>query len=202
MKRAAVYVRVSTDNQTCENQLLAIRRYCGRRDWQIAGTFRDDSVSGGDPEREQLQRLKAEVARGRFDVVVVWKFDRLARSTLELLETLNRFQACGTDFVSVTEDIDTSTATGRMVVTFLGAVGEFERELIRERVRAGLDRARVNGVKLGRPPKQFPTAHAVELRRRGLGYKQIGKALGLPRTTVFRHLRTHSENPVAERAGG
>jgi DNA invertase Pin-like site-specific DNA recombinase len=189
MKRAAIYCRVSTTEQTVENQRLAIEQYCKLQNWKVVKIYEDVGVSGAQDRREGLDGLKTDVSLNRFDVVIVWKFDRLARSTAHLLEVLSLLQRYGVDFVSVTEAVDSSTAAGKMVLTFLGAIGEFERSLIRERVVCGLARARTNGTKLGRPRVFFDFQRAIQLRDSGLGYKQVAKALGVPRTTLHRYMK-------------
>ncbi len=187
--RAVAYCRVSTVTQTTENQVRVIEDYCERQGWRLGHIYKDEGISGAKDRRPDLDRLKANCRKGRFDVVVVWKFDRMARSTSHLLETLALLQQHGVDFVSVTEAIDTTTPAGRMVLTFLGAIAEFEREIIRERILAGLGRAKANGTKLGRPRVGFDIQRAIALRRDGLGYKQIARQLGIPRTTLYRYLR-------------
>jgi DNA invertase Pin-like site-specific DNA recombinase len=151
--RAAIYARVSTtgQGQSPEMQVRELREYCGRRGWQIAGEYVDAGISGAKDSRPELNRLIAEAHRRRFDAVVVWKFDRFARSVSHLLRALETFNALGVAFVSLSEQMDTSTPTGKMVFTVLGAVAELERSLIAERVRAGLRNARAKGKRLGRP---------------------------------------------------
>lgn len=194
--RVAIYLRVSTTDQTTDNQRLAIQAYVKHHDgWTIAREYQDVGVSGAKHDRQGLDQLKADCAKGKFDVLIVWKFDRLARSTSHLLETLELLRQHDVGFVSVTESIDTTTAAGKMVLTFLAAVAEFEREIIRERVNAGLTRAKANGVKLGRPRVGFDLQRAIELRQQGLGYKQVAAQLGVPRTTLFRYLGAIPKSP-------
>ena len=185
--KTAAYIRVSCSSQTTENQRLAIETYCQAHGWRVPKFYVDEGVSGAKHKRPGLDRLKKDC--GRFDVLIVWKFDRLARSTSHLLEILELLQKSGSDFVSITESVDTTTAAGKMVLTFLGAVAEFERELICERVKAGLDRAKANGVKLGRPRVGFDFARALELRQQGWGFQRIARELGVPKTTVYRNLK-------------
>jgi DNA invertase Pin-like site-specific DNA recombinase len=127
-------------------------------------------------------------AKGKFDIVIVWKIDRLARSTSDLLHILQQLNTNGVGFVATTQAIDTTSSMGRMVVTFLSAIAEFERDTIVERVKAGIQRAKSEGIKIGRPRVAVDIVKAIELRNQGLGYKQIAKSLGLPRTTVYRVL--------------
>jgi DNA invertase Pin-like site-specific DNA recombinase len=146
--RAAIYARVSTNNaQDPSVQTRELREYCQRRGWEIAGEYVDAGVSGAKDSRPELNKLNSDAHRRQFDAVVVWKFDRFARSVSHLLRALETFQALGIEFVSLTEGVDTSTPAGKMVFTVLGAVAELERSLIRERVRAGLRNARAKGKK-------------------------------------------------------
>src|SRR6185437_14645285 len=149
---AAIYARESTLNgQSPEMQLREMREYCQRRGWTTALEYVDVGISGTKEKRPQLDQLLADAHRRRFDAVIVWKFDRFARSVSHLLRALETFQALGVEFVSLTEGVDTSTPAGKMVFTVLGAVAELERSLIVERVKAGLRNARAKGKHLGRP---------------------------------------------------
>ena len=195
-KRAAMYLRVSTDGQMTENQRLAIEKYCDLQNWKLVKTYEDVGVSGAQDRRDGLDALKDDATKNRFDVVLVWKFDRLARSTQHLLDTLSLLQRYGIDFVSTTEAVDTSTAAGRMVLTFLAAIAEFEREIIRERVVCGLERAKVNGVKLGRPRKGFDVNEALELKRSGLSWSQLAKRTSVSSATLRRTLAPLLKNPA------
>src|SRR5262249_19240884 len=152
--KVAFYARVSTNNgqQSPEMQLAELREYCHRRGWGTAGEYIDAGVSGTRDSRPELNRLMADAYRRQFDAVVVWKFDRFARSVSHLLRALETFKALGIEFVSLSEQIDTSTPMGKMVFTILGSVAELERSMIVERVRAGLRNARAKGKRLGRPP--------------------------------------------------
>jgi DNA invertase Pin-like site-specific DNA recombinase len=151
--RAAIYARVSTLNhgQDVTMQTRELREYCERRGWNVAAEFVDLGISGSKDRRPELDKLMSDARRRRFDVIVVWRFDRFAPSVRHLLRALDEFQALRVDFVSLSEALDTSNPSGRMVFTVLGAVAELERSLIAERVRAGLRNARARGVRLGRP---------------------------------------------------
>jgi DNA invertase Pin-like site-specific DNA recombinase len=144
--KAAIYARVSTANngQDPTMQTRELREYCERRGWTVAGEYVDIGISGTKEKRPELDRLLGEAHRRRFDAVVVWRFDRFARSVSHLLRALETFKSLGIEFVSLSEQVDTSTPTGKMVFTVLGAVAELERSLIVERVRAGLRNARVS----------------------------------------------------------
>ncbi len=167
--KAAIYARVSTTNngQDPRVQTRELEEYCQRRGWKIADEYVDTGISGAREKRPQLDRLMADAHRRRFDAVVVWKFDRFARSVSHLLRALETFKALGIEFVSLSEQVDTSTPTGRMIFTVLGAVAELERSLIAERVRAGLRNARAKGKRLGRPPMVVDRAEIARLRGQG-----------------------------------
>ncbi len=147
-------------------QLSELREFCRRRNWKVASEFVDRGISGAEDSRPELNRLMAEAHRGKFSVVAVWRFDRFARSVAHLLRALETFRSLGIEFVSLSEQIDTTTPAGKMVFTVLGAVAELERSLIGERVRAGLRNAKANGTRLGRPPlKELTVAEIRQLRR-------------------------------------
>lgn len=193
---AGLYIRVSTasGHQTTDNQRRELDAYCQRQGWKTV-IYDDSGVSGAKEDRPALNKLLKDAASGKIGVVVVWKIDRLARSVVHLLQVLQQLQAAGVGFVAATQQIDTTTAYGRMVTTFLGAVAEFERSLIVERVKAGLSRAKAQGVKVGRPRVAVDIKTALALRDEGLGYKQIAKALGVPRTTLYRVLSGIPQTP-------
>jgi DNA invertase Pin-like site-specific DNA recombinase len=152
--RVALYARVSTVNngQDPSMQTRELREYAGRRGWTVSSEYVDIGISGTKEKRPELDRLMADAHRRRLDVVAVWRFDRMARSVSHLLRVLETFKALGIEFVSLSEQVDTSTPTGKMIFTVLGAVAELERSLIVERVRAGMRNARAKGKQIGRPP--------------------------------------------------
>src|ERR1700687_3580349 len=164
--RAAIYARVSTANngQDPTMQTRELQEYCERRGWTVAGEYVDIGISGTKEKRPELDRLMTDAHRGRFDAVVVWKFDRFARSVSHLLKALETFKALGVEFVSFSEQMDTSTPAGKMVFTVLGAVAELERSLIVERVRSGLRNARAKGKTLGRPRVVVDRSQIASLR--------------------------------------
>lgn len=183
--RAAIYARVSTNNgQDPEMQLREVREYCARRGLEVS-EYVDCGISGAKDSRPQLNKLMADAKKRRFDAVVVWKFDRFARSVSHLLRALEEFRILGIEFVSLSEQVDTSTPTGKCLFTVLGAVAELERSLIAERVRAGLRNARAKGIRLGRPRKALDTHRIALLRRQGASWKAVGAALGVSTTTAF-----------------
>src|SRR5215467_2346553 len=173
--RVAIYARVSTLNhgQDVNMQLRELREYCERRGWTVTGEYVDLGISGAKEKRPELDRLMADAHRRRFDAVVVWKFDRFARSVSHLLRALETFKALGIEFVSLSEQVDTSTPTGKMVFTVLGAVAELERSLIAERVRAGLRNAKAKGKRLGRPRVSVNASRIATMRSHGLSWSEI-----------------------------
>ena len=178
--KTAIYARVSTTNgQDPEMQLRELRDYCQRRGWQVVTEYVDVGISGAKEKRPELDKLLADAHRRRFDAVVVWRFDRFARSVSHLLRAL------GIEFVSLSEQVDTSTPTGKMIFTVLGAVAELERSLIAERVRAGLRNARAKGRRLGRPRKAVDAARVVQMRAQGASWRAIGAALRVAPRTAF-----------------
>jgi DNA invertase Pin-like site-specific DNA recombinase len=184
--KIAIYARVSTNNgQDPELQLRELREYCQRRNWQIWHEYVDVGISGAKERRPELDKLLADAHRRRFDAVVVWRFDRFARSVSHLLRALESFRSQGIEFISLSEQVDTCTAYGKMVFTILGAVAELERSLIAERVRAGLRNARAKGRKLGRPRKISSAEVVVRLRNEGASWRVIGRKLGVSAATAF-----------------
>jgi DNA invertase Pin-like site-specific DNA recombinase len=186
--RVAMYARVSTTNhgQDVSLQTRELRQFAEARGWTMAGEYIDAGVSGAKDSRPELNRLMADAHKRRFDVVCVWRFDRFARLVSHLLRALETFKALGIDFVSFSEQMDTSTPAGKMVFTVLGAVAELERSLIVERVRAGLRNARAKGKRLGRPQVVLDVRRIAALRAQGLGWKKIAKTLGCGVSTVLR----------------
>jgi DNA invertase Pin-like site-specific DNA recombinase len=195
--KAAIYARVSTANngQDPTMQTRELREYCDRRGWTVAGEYVDIGISGTKERRPELDRLLGEAHRRRFDAVVVWRFDRFARSVSHLLRALETFKSLGIEFVSLSEQVDTSTPTGKMVFTVLGAVAELERSLIVERVRAGLRNAKAKGKSLGRPRVAVDAARIAALRSQGMSWARIGEELGLGEGTVRRTAVTSAKNP-------
>src|SRR5260370_14950238 len=184
-KRVALYIRISTGDQNADLQENERTGYCGFRKWEIVETY-SDTMSGAKDKRPALDRLMADARRGKFDVVGVWRFDRFARSTSHLLRALEEFQSLGIDFVSLRESIDTSTPTGKMVFTILGAVGELERSTIRERVMAGQKAAKKRGVRFGRPLVEVDTEHVLSLRKQGLSWREGSEAPRGAKDTALR----------------
>jgi DNA invertase Pin-like site-specific DNA recombinase len=179
-------MRISTKGhgQTTDTQALALREYAGHRDFQIVDEYRDEGISGAKDRRPQLDRLMADARKRRFDAVLVARFDRFARSTKHLVLALEEFSSLGIDFISLNESIDTSSAMGRMVFTVIAAVAELERSIIRERVQAGVDRARKQGKRLGRPSAIVDRERIRECAASGQSIKSLAKEWGIARATV------------------
>ena len=188
-KRIALYARVSTDKQTVDNQLIELRSLCERMGYTIVQEYTDNGISGakGRNDRPALDAMLKAATQRKFDMVMCWSIDRLGRSLQNLVEILNELQALGIDLYFQQQGMDTSTPSGRMIFSVFGAIGEFERNLIRERVLAGQQRAKANGVKLGRPSKMNDgMKSAVKLlREKGMGIKQIAKQLQSGVGTVY-----------------
>jgi DNA invertase Pin-like site-specific DNA recombinase len=189
--RVALYARVSTSDQDSELQLVELRRYAAARSWVVVEEFVDQGVSGSLASRPALDRLRAAARRRDVDAVVVWRFDRFSRSITDLVASLEEFRTLGVAFVSIHEQIDTGSPTGRVVFAVVAAMAEFEREILRERVRAGMARARERGIRLGRPLK-LDALEVLRLRRDGLSVRAIARSVGAPASTVADLLRRHA----------
>ena len=183
---AAIYARVSTVDQEPENQLAELRRYAEVRGWAIE-EYVDRGVSGAKDRRPALDRLVADARRRRFDVIVVWRLDRLGRNLRHLITLLEEFQTLGVAFVSLAEGIDATTPAGRLQMHVLGAIAEFERERIRERILAGLRRARAHGQRLGRPKARVPMERLRTVAT--LPTDDAARTLGVSRSTLKRWRR-------------
>ncbi len=192
LKRVGIYARVSTNRQCPESQLLPLREYATARGFEIVSEY-VDVISGSKDSRPELARLMADAAKRRLDAVAVWRFDRFARSTRQLVTALEQFNTLGVDFISLSESIDTSTPMGKMVFTVLAAVAELELSLIRERVVMGLERAKAQGKVLGRPRVETSEEQLLTLSEQGLSSRQIAKQLSLSPSTVLRRLRAASK---------
>lgn len=189
MNKIALYVRVSTEGQNTGTQISILSEYAERRGFKIADVYSDVGISGSQDSRPELNRLMADARRRRFSTVLVFKFDRFARSTIHLLRALEEFRSLGVDFISYSEGIDTTTSTGKMVFIMISAIAEFERELIRDRVKAGIKRAMAQGKRLGRPKLKVESEKVRDLRSSGKSIRQIAKVLGISKSTVANLLR-------------
>jgi DNA invertase Pin-like site-specific DNA recombinase len=192
MKRAAIYARVSTNGQTTDNQLRELRKVAKRHGWKISGEYVDHGISGakGRDKRPELDKLLKAANRREFDIIMAWSVDRLGRSLQHLVGLLDDIHAKGVDLYLHQQNIDTSTPSGKAMFQMAGVFAEFERSMIQERVRAGLERAREQGKVLGRP-KVSPRTEALILRKRaeGLGILKIAKEVGVGTSVVQRVLK-------------
>ena len=185
--QVALYARVSTLNsQDPEMQLAELREFAGRRGWQIVEEFTDQGVSGCKEARPALNRLMADACRRRFDAIVVWKIDRFGRSLKHRVNSLAELAALGVAFVSLRDNLDLSTPSGRLMFQIIGAMAEFERALIQERVRAGLRNARAKGRRLGRPKVIVDDFQIASLRSQGRSWAQITDEIGVSKGTAQR----------------
>jgi DNA invertase Pin-like site-specific DNA recombinase len=182
--QVALYARVSTlNNQDPEMQLSELREYAGRRGWQIVEEFIDQGVSGCKESRPSLNRLMSDACRRKFDAILVWKIDRFGRSLKHLVNALAELAALGVAFISLRDNLDLSTPSGRLMFQIIGAMAEFERALIQERVRAGLRNARTKGRRLGRPRVIVDASKIAALRAQGRSWAQITNETGVSKGT-------------------
>jgi DNA invertase Pin-like site-specific DNA recombinase len=193
-RRAALYARVSTIlAQSPEMQLSELREYAARRGWQVASEY-VDRASGARESRPALNKLIADARRRKFDVIVVWKIDRFGRSLRHLVNSLAEFDSLGVAFVSLHDNLDLGTPAGRLMFQIIGAMAEFERSLIQERVRAGLRNAKKKGRKLGRPRIILDAAKIAVLRDSGASWREISQRLGVGIGTLYKAVAARSEN--------
>ena len=184
-RRVGLYCRVSTTGQTAENQLLALRAFATARGWTVT-EFVDHGVSGAKEKRPALDALHAAVRGRRLDIVACVKLDRLARSVHHLVAMVREFEALGVDLVVLDQAIDTTTPSGRLLFHVLASISEFERDLIRDRVLAGLKRAKAQGVRLGRPRAAVDLLRARGMLAEGKSLRQVAKALHVALATLAR----------------
>jgi len=202
--RAALYVRVSTigHGQDVGLQVDELRQVAEQRGWEIAGVYEDSGVSGVKTSRPGLDRMLADAQAGKLDIVAVWKLDRLGRSLQHVLATLDQLNAQGVAFVSLRDQgLDSTTPAGRLFTAMIAAFAAFERDLIQERVVAGIRRAQAAGKHCGRPRMEIDLRPAVALLREGRGLKDVARILKVPRATLRRRLEEAGQWPVAREAG-
>ena len=199
MKRVAIYARVSTDQQTTENQLIELRRIAMRNDWIVVQEFVDQGISGakGRDQRPQFDALLKGAVRREFDLIASWSVDRLGRSLQHLVEFLNEIHAKGVDLYLHQQGLDTSTPAGRMMFQMCGVFAEFERAMTRERIIAGQARARAQGKRIGRKPKidDAMRDRVVELKKSGLGMRGIAAEVGIGIGSVHKILMRWASRP-------
>jgi DNA invertase Pin-like site-specific DNA recombinase len=187
--RTAIYMRVSTVDQHPETQLHDLLQLAQQRGWEVVGRYVDHGISGTRSRRPGLDQLMTDARRGRFDVVLVWACDRLARSVKHFLDVLDELNHVGVAFLSYREQLDTAGPLGRAIVVIVGAIAELERSLIIERVRAGMRRAKLEGRHIGRNPVEVDLPAMRRDRQRGLSLREIAKAHRIGKTTVARLLK-------------
>ena len=195
----AIYARVSTTDQNCEMQVRELREYATRRRWHVSGEYLDTGWSGAKASRPELDRLMKDAALCRFDAVLVWKLDRFGRSVRNCLDGIESLRSHGVRFLAVSQSIDTdeSNPTARLLLHILASVAEFERELIRERVRAGIKSAKHQGKQLGRKRVVFDRSRAETMYHAGATVREIASALQVGRSTVHRFLSQKPTTPAA-----
>src|ERR1700757_2449559 len=189
MKRAALYCRVSTIDQHPETQLGELRQFAANKGFLVVGEYTDHGYCGARARRPGLDRMMDDARRHRFDVVVVWSCDRLARSTKHLLQVLDELNGFGIQFLSQREAIDTDGPLGRAIIVIISAIAELERSLIIERVRAGMRRARLEGRRIGRAPLEVDRAVLVRDRLSGMSLTHTSRKYGVSRASVVRLVR-------------
>jgi DNA invertase Pin-like site-specific DNA recombinase len=195
-KHVALYARVSTTDQHPGMQVEELRRACSQRGWEIVGEYVDSGYSGIRDRRPELDHLMGDVHRGKVGVVLVWRFDRFARSVRHLVSALEDFRARSVDFISLQDGIDTCTPAGRFTFHVVAAVAELERELIRERTRAGIAAARRRGAHVGRPRAKIDLVRAKALMASGKSFRQAARELGIGTATLHRALRSRQADEV------
>jgi DNA invertase Pin-like site-specific DNA recombinase len=186
MKRAALYLRVSTVDQNPETQALDLRQFAAQRGLQVIETYTDHGVSGTKARRPALDKMMEDARRHKFDVAVVWSCDRLARSTKHLLQVLDELNGFGIQFLSQREAIDTEGPLGRAIIVIVSAIAELEHSITTERVRAGMRRAKLEGRQIGRARLDVNREQVVEDRRTGMSLTQVAKKYGISRASVCR----------------
>jgi DNA invertase Pin-like site-specific DNA recombinase len=194
--RVGLYARVSTmHNQNPEMQLSELREYGTHRGWQIVGEYVDEGISGSRERRPQLDRLMADAHRRKFDLIAVWKIDRFGRSLKHLVNALADLDSLGVAFVSLRDNLDLSTPSGRLMFQIIGAMAEFERSLIQERVRAGLRNAQARGVRLGRPRTVVDADQIARLRASGASWREVAEQMRIGVGTAVRALQQALQKP-------
>ena len=188
-KRVGIYVRVSTKDQSVDMQMNDLERYSKERGFSIFKVYKDNGVSGTKELRPALNSLMEDAKKRRFDVVLVWRFDRFARSTKHLISALYEFRNLGIDFISYQENIDTSSPLGEAIFTIISAMATLERDIIAERVRGGLRKAKANGKRLGRPKSEVDINKIFDYRKQNLTIRQIANKLDLSSSVVCRTLK-------------
>ena len=188
--KIAIYTRVSTQDQSVDMQTSDLKRYCDQRGFEVYKEYSDQGISGVKDRRPALDELMDDAKKKKFDAVLCWRFDRFARSTKHLITALEEFRHLGIDFISYQENIDTSSPLGKAMFTIVSAIAELERNILLERVRAGLKRAKDNGAILGRPKRlDLDVKELQKMRKKGLSFRQIAKQVKACPGTVYKTLQ-------------
>jgi DNA invertase Pin-like site-specific DNA recombinase len=195
--KCAIYARVSTTDQNCDMQLRELREYCARRGWEITGEYVDTGWSGAKASRPRFDALMADARMRRFDGILVWKLDRWGRSVSNCLATIQELTTLGVRWMAITQNLDTdqNNPTARLILHILASVAEFEREMIRERVKAGMKAARHRGKALGRRRVVFDRAKVSAMRKKGASVREIARELGVGKGTIERALQASQNGP-------
>jgi DNA invertase Pin-like site-specific DNA recombinase len=189
MKRVAIYSRVSTNDQSVDMQVSDLRQYCEQRGFKIYKEYSDQGISGTKDHRPGLDQLMSDSRKRKFDAVLCWRFDRFARSTKHLITALEEFRHLGIDFISYQENIDTSSPLGKAIFTIVAAIAELERNIIVERIRGGIRRAKEKGKLLGRPKKlNLDVGELLLLKEEGLSFRRIARKVNASPATVYKIL--------------
>ncbi len=189
MKKIAIYARVSTKDQSVDMQLNDLERYSKERGLNVFKVYKDNGVSGTKETRPALSKLMNDAKKRRFDIVLVWRFDRFARSTKHLVTALYEFRNLGIDFISYQENIDTSSPLGEAIFTIISAMSKLERDIIAERVKGGLRKARANGKQLGRPKSEVDIDKLAEFRKQNMSIRKIASEMKLSKGTIEKALK-------------
>lgn len=196
-KSAALYARTSTVDQHPESQFIQLREIAAQRGFEVVATYCDHGISGSKARRPGIDAMMSEGRRGRFSVILTAAFDRLARSTKNFIAIIDEAEAANIQIISAREAVDTSTPTGRMFVTMLGCIAEMEKSFITERVRAGIRRRKLEGLRVGRQPLDVDHASLVEDRRKGMSLTDVAKRYGVSRASVVRWVRVARQSSPA-----
>lgn len=192
-ERVVIYVRVSTKNQNYENQLIVLNELVEKRDWDLKDVYIDNGISGGKgrDKRVEFDRMCKDMVKGKFDRILVWDISRLGRSLKDLVEFLNEVNSVNCDLLIYQQSLDTNSVSGRMLFNMIGVFSEFEREMISERVKLGLERVKEKGVKLGRKKKNFEEIKSkiIKLKNDGLNITNISKELQIHRNLIYKLIK-------------
>lgn len=191
--KVAIYARVSTNEQNLDNQILELEKYCKARMYEVYKVYLDKGISGSKESRPQFDLMMDNAKKRKFDCLLVWKLDRLSRSLKHLLSTLDTLSTLNISFICYSDNLDTTTPTGRLMFQMVGAFAEFEKELIKDRVKLGLKRAKQQGKQLGRPKLNLNKYKVINLRNQGLSYREIGNKLNTNHINIYNVVKLHNK---------